>query len=412
LHLTFGREPILKSAMYKHKARSLLTLSIVGSILAACGGGGDTATTSVPAPVAATPAPAPVAGGPPVSPAPAPVPAPAPSGSPTNPAPVPVPSPSPVPPPVTPPATPPPVGTGLPNSFGAQGMVLAGAKLFAYSDPASAGLATRVGSSTDGTNWTIVDTPTLPTGMGRVRFVNNQYIATGKRGLVLSSADANAWTKQTFPSTDTTYDIAFGGGRYILAGTAQAGVNKGLFISTDGASWTAITATNLPEDVWKGVTYGAGKFVAVGEKGQVATSTDGSSWSIYKPAGFLIQMQQVAYSESARKFLAVGNFGTIYTSADGLTWSTLISSSLPNILQLECVAARCVMTTSINGNAAVDDFTYTIETSNAQDLYIFKTTTKAIAFGINNLGSQWIATGEKGLVMTSQNGQTWRVVSP
>jgi hypothetical protein len=398
--------------MNKSKTISLLTLSIVGAILAGCGGGGgDSVPTPVPAPVAA-PTPAPVAGGP-ASPAPAPVPAPAPAagGSP-SPSPVPAPSPAPNPAPAPTPATPPPVGTGLPASFGAQGMVLAGAKLLAYSDPASAGLPTRVGTSIDGTNWTVVDTPSLPTGLGRVRFVNNQYIATGKRGVLLSSTDASTWTKQTIPSIETTYDVAFGGGRYILAGTAQTGVNKGLFTSTDGISWTSITAANLPEDVWKGVTYGAGKFVAVGEKGQVATSTDGSTWSVYKPAGFLIQMQQVAYSESARKFLAVGNFGTIYTSADGLTWSTLISSSLPNILQLECVAARCVMTTSINGNGAANDFTYTIETSNAQDLYIFKTTTRAIAFGINNLGTEWIATGEKGLVMTSQNGQTWAVISP
>jgi hypothetical protein len=291
-------------------------------------------------------------------------------------------------------------------------MVLAGSKLLAYSDPLGGSQATRVGSSTDGTNWIISDAAALPTGMGRVRFINNQYIALGKRGILLSSPDANTWTKQTIPSTGTTFDIAYGSGRYILAGTSQTGVSNGLFTSTDGISWTAISAVNLPEDTWKGVTYGAGKFVAVGEKGQVATSTDGTTWSIYKPAGFLIQMQQVAYSESARKFLAVGNFGTIYTSADGLTWSTLISSSLPNILQLECVPARCVMTTSILGNGAADDVTYTIETSNAQDLYIFKTTTNAIAFGVNKLGSQWVATGERGLVMTSQNGQTWTVISP
>lgn len=244
-----------------------------------------------------------------------------------------------------------------------------------------------------------------------MRFVNGQYVGLGKNGIVVTSPDAETWTARSFPSTQATFDVTYGAGKYIVAGTATPSANKGLFISADGINWTPIVSTVLGETVWKGVVFAANKFVAVGENGQIATSADGATWTAFQPPGFLIQNQQVAYLQSAGKFIVASNFGTIYTSPDALTWTILISSSLPNILQLDCTATRCVMLTSYLNDEPTNT-TFTIETSDATNLYIFNTPTKARAFGLSLLGTQWVATGERGLVMTSQNGQTWAVISP
>ena len=380
-------------------------VAVIAILLQGCGSGsGSGSGAAANPPVAGGPAP-----GPAPSPAPAPSPTPSPAPTPTpapvpTPSPTPSPSPAPVPSPAPAPA-PTPVGSGLTTDFGAQGMVKVGSTLYAFSDPG------RVAKSTDGTNWTVSTQATLPVGIGRVRFVNGQYIGLGKNGILVTSTDAQTWATRSFPSTQATFDIAFGAGKYVVAGTATAGVNKGLFISSDGITWAPIVSTLLGETIWKGVTYAANKFVAVGENGQIATSADGATWAVYQPPGFLVQNQQVAYLQSAGKFIVAANFGTIYTSPDAVTWTVLISSSLPNILQLECTSTRCVMATSFLNDDPINT-TYTIETSDAANLYVFKTTTKARAFGLSLLGTQWVGTGEQGLVMTSQNGQTWTVISP
>jgi hypothetical protein len=379
--------------------------SVMIALLSGCGQGNDSQPTLVaptPTPTGAAPNPSPAPAATPTAAPSTPTPAPAPVV--TTPTPAPSPGPTPVPPPAvtTPAPTPAAIGTGLRSDFGVQGMVKVNNTLYAFSDPG------RVAKSSDGTNWTYSTQTDIPTGIGRTRQVNGTYIATGKNGLLLTSVDAQTWTRRTFPSTQTTFDVAFGGGKYVVAGTATSGVDKGLFVSSDGINWSPIVSTSLGTTTWKGVTYGAGKFVAVGENGQIATSNDAVIWTAYQPPGFLIQNQQVAYLESAGKFLVGANSGTVYSSPDGLTWTVLISGSLPNVLQVECIPTRCVMLLSFSGNSN----TYTLETTDAVNLYVSTTTTTARAFGLSYFGNQWVGTGETGLVMTSPNGQIWTVVSP
>ena len=69
--------------------------------------------------------------------------------------------------------------------------------------------------------------------------------------------------------------VTFGGGRFVAVGDRGTVVH-----STDGRSWQAADGT-VTDEYLLGVAYGSGRFVAVGfrgEHGLIVHSTDGRSW--------------------------------------------------------------------------------------------------------------------------------------
>ena len=81
----------------------------------------------------------------------------------------------------------------------------------------------------------------------------------------------------------------------------------------------------------RGVTYGSGTFVAVGDSGTILTSPDGVTWTI-ATSGTNSDLSGVTYGNDI--FVAVGGNtvfpstgGTILTSPDGVTWVVRISAA-------------------------------------------------------------------------------------
>ena len=78
----------------------------------------------------------------------------------------------------------------------------------------------------------------------------------------------------TMPSSSNWSSVTYGNGRFVAVGN---GSNTAAY-STDGITWTAAT---LPSSgSWSSVTYGNGRFVAVGNGSNTAAySTDGITWT-------------------------------------------------------------------------------------------------------------------------------------
>ena len=108
--------------------------------------------------------------------------------------------------------------------------------------------------------------------------------------------------------------IAFGGGKFV-AGDYWG---KLAYSSNNGSSWTAITghpfALTSGYPSVEGIHYGNSKFVAVGEKGVIAESSDGTSWSQKTTSG--ISEATILYdaASSSTKTVVVGKSGTILVS--------------------------------------------------------------------------------------------------
>jgi hypothetical protein len=78
-----------------------------------------------------------------------------------------------------------------------------------------------------------------------------------------------------------------------------------------------------------GVTYGNGKYVAVGALGTTLSSADGTNWQgNYAPEGFALN----AVCWGNGQFVAVGSNGVIMASADGINWTNRASPTTAPLL--------------------------------------------------------------------------------
>ena len=82
----------------------------------------------------------------------------------------------------------------------------------------------------------------------------------------------------------------------------------------------------------RAVCYENGKFVAVGENGVIAYSTDGSSWTAKKVGSNW--WYGVCYGNE--KFVVVGTDGDVAYSTDGISWTTTTISNAPTIMAVCC----------------------------------------------------------------------------
>lgn len=154
----------------------------------------------------------------------------------------------------------------------------------------------------------------------------SKILAVGAGGVILSSTDAANWSVVNSGVTQDLYSLAYSPGGFWLAVGAAGTVLK----STDGVSW-AVMNTGGPGH-WRSVTALARTttvnnvtttsypLVAVGDQGQVATSTDGENWT---RADQPSQTHLYKVMGSGSRFVAVGDAGLILVSNDGLEWRAL-----------------------------------------------------------------------------------------
>ncbi|HYF79919.1 MAG TPA: hypothetical protein VD973_22640, partial [Symbiobacteriaceae bacterium] len=122
-----------------------------------------------------------------------------------------------------------------------------------------------------------------------------------------------AWKSVLSGTSKDLKDVSFGNGRWVAVG------DKGTIItSMDGIKWN-LSKSGTDEDI-TGVTFGDGKFVAVG-RNSALVSTDGVNWTSYsvRPEETLGNLFDVAYGNDM--FVAVGQPYQYYSADGGKTWS-------------------------------------------------------------------------------------------
>ena len=137
----------------------------------------------------------------------------------------------------------------------------------------------------------------------------------------------------TTPTVPPLSDVAYGGGKFIIVG--QGGTILPITNITrppdSGRSYaitsTAITGANpFGTSAILAITYGNGRFVAVGEGGRSAYSADGLRWTASSNNAFgTNNINAVTYGGGL--FLAVGDNGRMAYSSDGASWTQVADSS-------------------------------------------------------------------------------------
>lgn len=129
----------------------------------------------------------------------------------------------------------------------------------------------------DGITWT-AQTSGVVKDLYAVCSNGSRLVAVGEDGTILSSDDlGDTWDARTSGTAEDLKAVCFGGSLFVAVGT-----NGAVLTSPDGETWT-VESSGITEDL-NGVAYGLGKFAAVGvenvlNKASCITSTDGSSWT-------------------------------------------------------------------------------------------------------------------------------------
>jgi hypothetical protein len=152
---------------------------------------------------------------------------------------------------------------------------------------------------------------------------------------VVLSDPLDRWTQRSAGTTEDLNDVAYGAGRLVAVG------NKGTTAySDDGTNWTVHADFNIwPGNLFlEAVTYDGGQFIAAGMdydsdvpgwEQVVFTSPDGTYWTERydsdSGSGSNMRFNDVAAGGGVR--ISVGDGGMIVRSTDGTSWTTNVSGT-------------------------------------------------------------------------------------
>jgi hypothetical protein len=216
-------------------------------------------------------------------------------------------------------------------------------------------------SSTDGSTWSVEfragacqgGSCATPSQLSKVIWAGTQFVAVGQEraagggklyGLVLTSADGRVWSQRAARmielgelgdiagERDMT-SVAWSGTRLVAVGLGT-GLDPTAWVSDDTETWVPalVGADAVALFPWSDVTWGNGRFVAVGTMPgwypsgahtPVLISVDGMTWQTGPSAAQLPPMRAV--TAGPNEYLAVGD-SYRETSTNGIDW-TISSAS-------------------------------------------------------------------------------------
>ena len=180
--------------------------------------------------------------------------------------------------------------------------------------------------------------------------------------------------------------------------------------NSEPTAWTAVADSKFGTSDINAIAYSNNRFVAVGENGKMATSTDGTAWTAVDVSsifGSYSTIYKIAFGNN--KFVAAG--GKMATSTDGTAWTAINVSSIfgtnSTINTITYVNNKFIaasldseMATSTNGT------TWTAVNVSS----IFKTEDSDFIYAIAYGNNKFVAAGSHGKMATSTDGTTWTAV--
>lgn len=180
--------------------------------------------------------------------------------------------------------------------------------------------------------------------------------------------------------------------------------------SAPHGEWSTTTNSGIGSYSWVEMVWDGTKFIALSYNGHIATSPDGSTWTLIGLSANLMTTKWTSFCYTGSQFVALGEHGYISTSTDGITWSTPASVSnlgdrawreiIWNGSSYIAVADRGYISTSTNG---------TSWTAAAQKITSTSGNTIYIDEAIYANGKYYAFFGDGGFdcVSTSTDGTTW-----
>ena len=261
--------------------------------------------------------------------------------------------------------------------------------------------------STNGITWTGYAAPFTLLGLN---WINSQLIAYSANNDIAYSTNGQQWTLSTGGRGVTTWNKAYYYSTLFL--TQNVANSGGITTSTDGVSFAGQYSSII-----NAITYSASqtKLVAVGNQGQIMSSTNSSStWTqnISMAGVSVVTFNAIAYSSSLNLFIALTSNGGIYSSSNGTTWTQRIYS---NQFMSLSFAFNNVIWEPVNGifvavgsfgviATSPDGITWTNRTTNC-----FSSLTQ-VCYNTSLGLFVSVSAGSSTSILTSTNGITWSII--
>jgi hypothetical protein len=252
-------------------------------------------------------------------------------------------------------------------------------------------------TSPDAVTWSITRDTSLV--LYSVAYGNGRFVAVGGRGRFLYSSDGTDWSMvETGQSSDELIGVCFGGEQFVAVSRNNSNSGERVFTSPDGSSWTP-----QPVDthfVPSSIVYGNDRYITVGLSGVIMSSADAGSWENMRkgPVGTVYAM---TYGKGL--FVGVNLPGQILTSPDAQEWTSVDPGTSRQLSGIAFCMNRFVAV-GPKGTIVLSDDAKTWTAVNGLD-----TTKHPNAVTSND--SMYVAVGSKGMVWTSLDGSNWEVDS-
>ncbi len=233
-----------------------------------------------------------------------------------------------------------------------------------------------------------------------------QFVAVGGP-TILTSPDGRTWTPQASGASPFLDGVVWSGSQFVAVGGPT------ILTSPDGRTWTP-QASGTPKFL-EGVVWSGTQFVAVGTPGTILTSPDGRTWTA-QISGTSEGLDGV--SGSGSQFVAVGGSGMILTSPNGRTWTARNSGTSGWLTGVAWSGTQFVVVgVAIGGSSSIiltspDGRTWTPHRT-SQNLHGVPVATgqkPTLIQGLRGVvwsGTQFVAVGYSGTILTSPDGRTW-----
>ncbi len=210
----------------------------------------------------------------------------------------------------------------------------------------------KASTAADADNWTKITTATtigVNANLTAATYASGRFLVADSTGNIFYSTNLTDWTA-TAAHPGTINAMASNG-------TAAVAVGNGgvLWYAADGITWVAATTVPAGTPNLRGVAYlASGVWMAVGDNGTVWSSTDAINWSV--PTGYTAVAQTlygVAYRPAltvdpvsgaavtyAAQYILVGASGRYISSSDLINWTYSTVPAAANLTSVTATASQ------------------------------------------------------------------------
>ena len=185
----------------------------------------------------------------------------------------------------------------------------------------------NVYTSTDGTTWT--KSAALGQTLNNIIYANSLFVVVGNAGYIATSADAITWTAKASGTSNTLNDV-----QYLQSVFYAVGQNRTVLSSADGSTWTPVTVSvGTATDFLYQIAYGGGKYIisagsTVGQGPMTYQSTTAASntWSTVGGFGVFGNTNLNKLTFVNGKFVLLTSSSNVFTSSDGTAWTDITAT--------------------------------------------------------------------------------------